>query len=86
MGPWFIVPRQILYDRYAHIDSIYWRDEVSCYKCNKASVMRIYSIDYDSNIEPPAEAIPIVVRYVNDVSFGCGNILDNTHYTGLMKK
>ena len=62
-----MVPRQILYDNYASRDIIYWMDEVSCYKYNKTSTIRIYSIDYDSQQpEPPAEAIPIVARYVND--------------------
>ena len=66
MGPWFIVPRHILYDSYASKSHIYWRDEISCYKCNKTSTTKIYNIDYDSQEEPPAELIPIATRYVKD--------------------
>ena len=62
-----MVPRQRLYDSYASRDIIYWRDEVPCYRCDKTSTTNIYSIDYNSVLEPPAESrIPIVAIHVND--------------------
>ena len=43
LGPWFIVIvlRQILYDSYASRVSLYWRDELSCYKCKEKSTTKI---------------------------------------------